>query len=120
MTADAYATDEDLLIYAPDVSSVSASLRELALEDAEAMIDARWYGNKTRRAHAMLAAHYLTLQGLVSGGEGGVPSSKSAGDISVSYAVTALPAGDSLFATTKYGRMFLELTKTVPHSGASA
>ena len=120
MPTSSYATDEDLLAYIPELSAIDVALRTLALEDAEQMIDDRWFGDKTRRAHVLLTAHHLAvLTGDASlGGETGPVASMSAGSISASFAVTAPDAGDT--GSTRFGRLYLEILKTVPHSGASA
>lgn len=118
MATDSYATDADLLLYAPDVSAVSSTLRALALDDAEQMVDYRWFGTKTRRAHAMLALHYIALTYGELGGETGTVSSRKAGDIAVTYATT--PSEDTQLASTKWGRLYLEIRRSVPYSGVSA
>jgi hypothetical protein len=110
-----YATDADLTTRVPASSAVALALRTVALADAEAMIDDDQFGDRTVRAHVMLAAHYLALlpgSGMTTG-EGGLATSKSAGEISASYA-TLVPAGwDPLLATTLYGRMFLQILSTI-------
>jgi hypothetical protein len=118
-----YAEDADLLAYVPATSTISSTLRGYALADAAAMIDSRWFGNKTRRAHIMLATHYLALTtdtAALGTGESGIVQSQSAGDISVTYATTSTTLTDPGLASTKWGRLFLEIQRTVPHSGASA
>jgi len=111
-----YATDAEFLLRVSAVSVVSAPRRALALEDAAAMIDDAQWGLRTARAQCFLAAHYLQLDpssGL-SGGEGGIVSSRSAGEIAVSYAVPPVPAGwDPSLVTTSYGRQFLSILDTI-------
>jgi hypothetical protein len=116
--ASEHAEIEDLLAYVPEVSSISTERVSIALEDAKNGVDERWFGERTRYAHAMLAAHYLSLWTGMGGGESGPIASRSAGNISVSYAVSA-PAAAEL-ASTKYGRLFLQIAQSVAHAGVSA
>lgn len=110
-----YAEDADLLIYVPDAASVDSTLRALVLEDTKEAIDLRWFGDKSRYAHVLLTAHRLALLTGTLGGESGPIASRSAGAISVSYAVNA--ASDPELASTKWGRLFLQVSQSVPHSG---
>lgn len=110
----AYATDADLLVRVPGASAIDADARAAALADAEAMIELDSYRDKTVRAHVALAAHYLTLAGLLAGGESGPVASRSAGEISVSY--TNATVSDAELGLTRWGRMFLEITRSVPHA----
>lgn len=110
-----YASDADLLARVPAASAVASGTRAVALSDAEAMIDDVQFGDRTVRAQCMLAAHYLALlpgSGMTTG-ESGVATSKSAGEISASYAVNAAAAGDPFLATTVYGRMYLEILNSI-------
>lgn len=109
-----YATDARFLLRVPDAASVSTTLREIALSDAAVMIDDELFGDKCERAHAMLAAHLLALDGFLAGGAAGVVVSHSAGEIAASYAVNAeAAAGDH--SSTSYGRAFDEIARTVLH-----
>jgi len=105
----AYASDTDLTTRVPATLAASSALRLVALSDAEAMIDDEQFGLRAVRAHCMLAAHYLTIDGTIAGGEGGLVTQRSAGEISVSYAVTVPGGYDPLLGTTRYGRAFLEI-----------
>lgn len=111
----AYASDADLTTRIPATASASEALRALALDDAAAMIDDVQFADRAVRAHVFLAAHYLALGGSIPGvTEGGLVSSRSAGAISVSYAVPTIPAGwDPSLASTSYGRQFLQIASTV-------
>lgn len=111
-----YATDAEFLIYVPAAAVVSASLRELALTDAEEFIDPESYRGKTTRAHAMLAAHFLAMDEYIAGGGGGMVTARSANGIAASYATSARTPEDSLLATTKYGRSYLMIRDQVIHS----
>jgi hypothetical protein len=113
----AYASDADLTTRVPaTIAGATLAQRTLALADAMAMIDDALFDGKTIRAQTFLAAHYLALDPgtAMYVGEGGVVSSRSAGAISVSYAVPTIPAGwDPSLATTAYGRAFLSIAATV-------
>lgn len=102
-----YATDSDLTTRVPASTAATPAQRTVALDDAEEHIDLDSYEGKAVRAHVMLAAHYLTLAGIISGGESGLLSSHSMGSIAASYAVSA--PDDPLLATTIYGRQFLQI-----------
>lgn len=107
----AYATDADLILRVPAAVAVASGLRTIALSDAAAMIDDEQFGDRAVRAHCLLAAHYLALMpnsGMTTG-EGGLAASKSAGEISVSYAVPQLGDTDPMLATTLYGRQYAQI-----------
>ena len=107
----AYATDADLQTRVPATVPLTALQRATALDDAAALIDDQQYGLRTVRAQCMLAAHYLQIAGLIAGGEGGLATSKRAGEIAVTYAVAAMD--DPLLGTTIYGRQFLQIRSTL-------
>lgn len=109
----ALATDADLLTYVAAAAAVSTALRALALEDAAEHVDSDLYGVKGRRAHAMLTAHFLaTTPGSGMTGSATV-ASRSAGAISVSYAVPAV--SDEDLSRTEYGKAFMAIRASVPH-----
>lgn len=108
-----YASDSDLTTRIPATSAATEAQRLLALEDAEALIDLDAFGARTVRAHALLAAHFLTLSGAIAGGESGLLASHAMGAISASYATTAPTGVDALLATTIYGRQYLQIANTV-------
>lgn len=99
----AYATDADLVLRVPATAALTADQRAAALLDAGAEVDDRVVGDSTVLVHCLLAAHHLQLGGLLAGGEGGVVTSRSAGEISVSYAAPAAGAV-GLHGATAYGR----------------
>ncbi len=112
----AYASDADLTTRIPATLTASAAQRALALSDAMAMIDDALFSDRAIRAHTFLAAHYLVLGGAVPGAvaDGGIVASRSAGAISVSYAIPTIPAGwDPSLASTAYGRQYLAIASTV-------
>lgn len=82
------------------------------------MIDDRSYDYKTVRAHVALTMHYLTLMpGSGLSTDGGSVTSRSAGEISVSYASASLSTyEEALLSTTPWGRQFLEIRSSVLHA----
>jgi hypothetical protein len=79
-----------------------------ALQCACSMINLGCWGIKADCAHIYLTAHMLATQ---SGQAGGAVSSKSLDKLSISYA-TATPV-DAELSSTKWGRMYLQLQKTI-------
>lgn len=109
-----YATDSDLTTRIPETAALTLAQRSAALLDAQNEIDETRFGLLTLRAHVLLAAHYLQISGALAGGAGGLVTSRSAGEISVSYA--APPAGAvGLHSETPYGRQFDVLFLKVPY-----
>lgn len=110
----AYATDADLLARIPAAAALTADQRATALLDTMYEISDRVLGGSTVLAHCLLAAHRLQLAGLIAGGESGLVTSRSAGEISVGYAA---PAGGSAgpHGSTRYGRQFDELIRKFGH-----
>lgn len=81
-----------------------------------AQIDDAQYLDRAVRAHVMLTAHFLALNGFIPGeeGESGLVNKAKIGEIEAGYAVTAPDsAEDALLATTKYGRQFLQIRGTL-------
>lgn len=111
-----YATDAEFVLRVPAVSAVGLGQRALALEDAAALIDPEQWGLRTARAQCLLAAHFLAVAvpPLIAGADGGLVDSRSAGEISVGYAVPTIPEGwDPVYMTTAYGRQFLTIANTI-------
>lgn len=112
----AYATDADFILRVPIAADATLEQRTVALLDAQEYIDEVAFGGKTVRAHSMLAAHFLATSGFIPGDEAGTVSSRSAGEISVGYAVPTPVTGDD-FSSTTWGRKFLQIRSTVGHAG---
>ena len=108
----AYATDADLVERYPTAAAVSATLRGYALDDAEAEIDDDLFGDKTVRAHCLLAMHYLQRDGLIAGGEDGPVTSRRMGELAISYGA---PGETGPHGSTRWGRLFDEIAARVPH-----
>ena len=93
---------------------------QLFLDDATCFIgtdEARWCG-KYDLAHCYLAAHLLTKGTATEAGDtsstSGPISSKSAGGVSVTRAVTSKDRSDSdeFYSSTAYGQQFLNIRNT--------
>lgn len=95
------------------MASVEASYPELAGKVTQAMVDLgkqfvniKVWGEKASFGHAAVVAH-LVAAGL---GSGATVASKTAGSVSISYAV---PAATSDWQTTPYGKHYLMLRNTL-------
>jgi hypothetical protein len=112
---------ERLRIFAPEFSAVAdATVDEFLAASARAHTSARW-GNAYTDALVWHAAHTMKTLGFGSGdstsvspGTSGPVTSRSAGDLSVSYGtISQSGAGannvDADFLTTVYGRRYLDL-----------
>lgn len=104
--AKAYATASDL---PPEFSSVDAAVSAYWLDMAKPLIGLDAWGTAASQAHALLAAHYMKLNGLGTGGGGGAVASRTVGPVSESYAVTAPSDGD--LGSTSYGLQYLALRR---------
>lgn len=110
--AQRYADDAFLISRVPAASAVDSAARLAALEDAEPMIDLAVYRARAELAHAYYAAHLLALRyPSLLGGESGVVTSKSAGEVSVGYAAPVLTGDETDVARTYYGRQYAELRR---------
>jgi hypothetical protein len=114
-----YCTDTRLLVRHAAASAVDAALREIALDDAAGEIDAAAFEPMTEQAHAWLAMHKLASNpdsGLPGAGAESAPvTSRSAGEISVSYAAPASAVVEGLNSSTRYGREFDRIAAKVIH-----
>ena len=97
----------------PSFATTSDEEIQIAIDDASDMVDETWLEKDFQKAILFLAAHYLTISSAeVAGaiGDEQTIASESFGPISVSYAKTETGSGNgSSFATTGYGRRYLEL-----------
>lgn len=103
-----YATDLDLTSRFTEACGVAADQRKTALDDACNEINLDRYREASVRAHCLVAMHYLVLSGAVAGGESGVVTRAKMGEIEAQYG-GAFAGVDPYFATTIYGRQFLQL-----------
>lgn len=112
-----YATDSDLTTRHAAALDVSLALRTVALADAAAEIDADAFGGMAIKAHCLLAMHELVSNpdSPIYAAESGPVLSRSAGEISVSYASPADEVVGGLHSSTRYGRRFDALAAKVQH-----
>lgn len=117
-----YASDANLTARVPEAAAIDAADRAIALSDAEAWIDDVVYDEFCLQAHVYLAAHLLASRfpADMPGAGAGTLSSMSAGEISATYAVAAPAPDESDVSSSRWGRMFLAVSKRVaslPESG---
>ena len=77
------------------------------------MVNASKWGSKAGAAQAYLTAHFMAIATGAGGGETGVTTSRAISAISQANASTAFDSSDAAFASTRRGRMYLALRKTV-------
>lgn len=111
----AYASPADLIARVPAAAAASSDQIAAALIDSTYEIDDRVFGSMALRAHCLLAAHYLQLSGAITGGESTAVVSRSAGEISVSYASPS-EAATGTHSQTSYGRQFDALARKAGHA----
>lgn len=108
------ASVQDVLDLAPELTDAEAdnSARFLLIVGTYAvcfLVQPHW-GDAFSEAHALVAAHFLTLE-FNPGNVGGVVNARSIDKISESYAVGALD--DPEYQSTFYGRMYLAKLKAI-------
>ena len=108
--ANACVTSAELVVTVPELASLAgAELDEIVATTCD-MVHADIWGDKRSRAHTWLAAHYATVI-LNPSGAGGAVTSRTMGSISESYGTGMVE--DSELASTKYGRLYLGLRKSL-------
>lgn len=107
----------------PTFAAVAEPTITLAIQEASASVDTGWIEADYQPAIMYLAAHIMTIDGVVIagsdlGGAGGVinaglVSEMKVGDVSVKLAGNASGGGGSgsTYATTGYGQRYLELLR---------
>ena len=106
------ATVADVLALAPELTDAEAanSTRFALIVDTYSvcfLVQPHW-GDKFSEAHALVAAHFLTLE-FNPGAVGGVVNARAIDKISESYSVGTFE--DPEYQSTFYGRMFLAKQK---------
>jgi hypothetical protein len=98
-----------------DTLEGGSDLLDFQLAVACSMVNATRWGSKAGYAHAYLTAHLMTVSGSSgsNGGELGVTTSRTIDRISQANAATSFDTSDAAFASTKWGRLYLALKKTV-------
>lgn len=112
-------TAQDVTNVAPEFTCVSNSEIDTYIEIAQTLICADKFGNKAKNALALVTAHIMKEIGIgsdASNNNSGAVTSEKVGDLQRSYGAVNIAnasAQDQLFTTTKYGRLFLLLKKTI-------
>ncbi|QQP86939.1 DUF4054 domain-containing protein [Entomomonas asaccharolytica] len=104
----------------PEFDSISDGRINVFIEDAQLQVSAKIWGKLYQQGVLALAAHLLksnpNANGSGSGGNGSPfpVSNKSAGSLSIGYAVpTVSDNDDSSYMLTIYGQRYLQLRKLV-------
>ncbi|HXK36113.1 MAG TPA: DUF4054 domain-containing protein [Candidatus Paceibacterota bacterium] len=98
--------------------SVSPTLGGLVIAEAAMSVHEAKWGVYYDLGMLYLAAHLLTTTSSASGGGsggGGPISSKSVGDVSISYATGSYTSIEASFASSPYGLRYIELRARVQH-----
>lgn len=90
-----------------------STLIEFTLNVAASMVNASAWRAKANAATIYLAAHMLAVETGLGGGETGVITSRGMDRLSTANASTSFDTGDAAMASTRWGRMYLALRKTL-------
>lgn len=112
----------DLQARFPEFASVSYTLVNLILDEAEAQVGGTWLERDRKLATLYLAAHLLAMEGEpgrsaggTSGGVTGPMKSRTVGDVRTEFAGFGVAGGGALsdagYEMTAYGRQFLRLLR---------
>lgn len=94
-----------------DTLEGGAALIDQALACACSQINLECWGDKAQCAHIYLTAHMLTV---ANGGEAGPVNRRKIDKIEESFAAVGTATGlDPSYATTKWGRLYLQLRKSL-------
>lgn len=110
-------TWDDVVLIAPELSSLDSGAQDAILEDVELEIDATRWGIFANKGRKYLAAHLGTLATRGSVGVAGPVTSETLGPMSRSYdAGSAVDAG--LLSSTRYGVEFARIRRIACGPGA--
>lgn len=115
-------TSTDLKARFPEFSSVSDTLLDLILAEAQEQVGETWLERDRKPATLYLAAHMLAMEGEpgrsaggTSGGITGPMKSRTVGDVRTEFAGFSVSGGgastDAGYEMTAYGRQFLRLLR---------
>lgn len=115
-------TSTDLKARFPEFSSVSDTLLDLILAEAQERVGETWLERDRKPATLYLAAHMLALEGEpgrsaggTSGGVSGPVKRRKVGDVETEFAGFEVSSGgastDAGYEVTAYGRQFLHLLR---------
>jgi len=100
-----------------EFASVSSTIINLMIDDAELSVNRAVWGLKADLATIYLVAHLLTLAGQgTGGGSTGAVIEKKVGDLTKKFASPQMKSTDSGLGSTSYGRLFLRLRKEIVKS----
>lgn len=112
------ATPTDLKATLPAFAAVDDATVQRWLDRAARVVDASWAAEDQQHAQILLAAHYMTLQGLGAGAEAEMAASGALGFKSMRSGSLSLDRGDGAadkimgeFGLTAYGRQFYPLLR---------
>lgn len=106
-----FATDADLLLVYPALSTTDPALRAMVLTAAQCQFNECLWGCSLLMGHVYLTAHMLTMAtgGASTGGGGGQVTGKSMGPVSISYAAPSSSSDAGAYGETAAGRQYLAL-----------
>lgn len=116
---------KDVVGLAPEFASLAATddgavqMATIITYAREMVAEARW-GSKAKMGICLMAAHLLKDLGFGDGGTSGAAgpiTMEKVGDLQRSYGALQVQGGsvgDQMIATTKYGKNFVMLKKTIP------
>lgn len=108
-------TPAELKALLPAFAAVPDATVQVWLNRAARIVDSSWAEEDQQHAQALLAAHYMTLNGLGSGAEAEMAAAGALGFRSMKSGALSLDHGDGgttgmgEFGTTAYGRQFWPL-----------
>ena len=109
----------DVTNVAPEFTCLQESEINAFIEIAKTLICETKWGDKYRVAVSLLTAHLMKEIGMgsdTSSSQSGPVTSEKVGDLAVTYGSVTAQGGsvtDNLYMTTKYGRLFLLIKKTL-------
>lgn len=113
-------TPEEVKAFAPEFAAVEDSEVQSYIDIAQEFIcESKWGEVKAKKALMLLTCHFLKDMGLGAGGSSsasGPVTMEKVGDLQRSYGSATLSKGstsEQLFLTTKYGRAYILLRKTL-------
>lgn len=96
---------------APEFSAEDVNRINAFIAYAEPYINRTVWGNKSDHAHALMTAHFLASSPSNGAANGGPTQSDKVGDLATTYAV--MPAKNDSLETSPYGRLLIQLRRTL-------
>lgn len=106
---------QSLKLRYPEFETIPEARLQLFIEDAMLQVSKKAWGKLYEQGVLALAAHLLKITPTGKGGGSPYPvSSKTAGSLSIGYAVpTTSNIDEALLATTVYGQRYIQLRKLI-------